>query len=96
MGQCQKLVATEKFRLLDEHIILNKIAYDWVINVYVKFCSCFQRMGRQADSAAGRPGRVAESPGHMAVPGAHLQLPRYHGADARGRSPIHHRRQELA
>ena len=53
-------------------------------------------MGGQTDAAAGHPGRVAQGAGHLAVPGADLQLARHHGADAGGGSPLHDGRQELA
>lgn len=46
-------------------------------------------MGRQAAAATGDSGRVAQGPGHVAVPGAHLQLSRHHVPDARGGPEVH-------
>lgn len=48
-----------------------------------------QGLGRQASAAAGDPGRVAEGAVHLALPRAHIQLPRYHGPNARGGTPLH-------
>jgi len=50
----------------------------------------FQGMGGQADAATGCAGRVAQGAGHMALPGAHLLLPRHHGPDARGGTQVGH------
>lgn len=38
---------------------------------------------------------MAEGPGHLALSGAHLQLPGYHGPDARGGKALHYSGQEL-
>lgn len=54
-----------------------------------------QRVGGQAPAASGDPGRVAEGAGHLAVPGAHLQLSRHHVADAGGKPALHRRGQDL-
>ena len=54
-----------------------------------------QRVGEQADDAAGHLGRVAEGAGHVAVLGTDFQQPRHHGADAGGGQEVHHRRQNV-
>lgn len=54
-----------------------------------------QRVGGEAAAAAGDSGRVAEGPVHVALSGAHLQLPRHHEADARREPQIHRCRQDL-
>ena len=58
--------------------------------------SVMQRVGADAERVAGHHGRVAEGPGDLAVPGTDLQLAGHHGADARGRTPLHDGRQALA
>ena len=47
-----------------------------------------QGLGGQAAAAPGDPGRVAQGPSHVAVPGAHFQLSRHYVSDARGREAI--------
>ena len=52
-------------------------------------------MGGEAAAAPGHPRLLAEDAGHVAVPGADLQLTGHHGADARGGQTFHHRRQDV-
>lgn len=52
-------------------------------------------VGRKATPHAGDSGCLAEVPGHLAVPGAHLQLRGHHSADAGGGQEIRPRRRIL-
>lgn len=63
--------------------------------MFVPTVLVLQRVGRQAPAASGDPGRVAESAGHLAVPGAHLQLSRHHVTDAGGRPALYRGGQDL-
>ena len=55
----------------------------WAIYDYC--ISLSQRMGKQADADTRNHRWVAKSTSYLALLGAHLQLPWYHGTDARGR-----------